>query len=98
VEAVVLMKKSKRSRVQIERITKYEGMLNEAMQIIDSDPKSERLAQLVGELEAYYTGHLWKRDYADDEAGKLPGDLKKGVLSEDGIYDLLTRYGEADLS
>ncbi|MBQ5344035.1 MAG: DUF4298 domain-containing protein, partial [Acidaminococcaceae bacterium] len=24
-----------------------------------------------------------------DEAGRLPRDLKRGVLSEDGIYDFL---------
>ena len=27
--------------------------------------------------------------FEDDEAGKLPRDLKRGVLSEDGIYDFL---------
>ena len=41
-----------------------------------------------------YSGDDWKRDFADDEAGRLPNDLKRGVLSEDGIYDLLEEYGE----
>lgn len=31
----------------------------------------------------------WKRDFTTDEAGLLPKDLKRGVLSEDGIYALL---------
>ena len=34
------------------------------------------------------------QDYADDEAGKLPRDLKRGVLSEDGVYDLITENRE----
>lgn len=30
-------------------------------------------------------------DYEADEAGLLPADLKRGVLSQDGIDDLLER-------
>ena len=29
------------------------------------------------------------KDYEADEAGKLPADLKRGVLSEDALFDLL---------
>ncbi|MBQ5409001.1 MAG: DUF4298 domain-containing protein, partial [Muribaculaceae bacterium] len=31
----------------------------------------------------------WEKDFADSEAGRLPSDLKCGVLSEDGIWDVL---------
>ena len=31
-------------------------------------------------------------DFEADEAGLLPPDLKRGVLSEDGIYNLLEEY------
>jgi hypothetical protein len=34
------------------------------------------------------------KDYEDDEAGKLPEDLKRGVLSEDAVYNLLTDHHE----
>ena len=34
------------------------------------------------------------QDYEDDEAGKLPKDLKRGVLSEDAVYDLITENRE----
>ena len=30
------------------------------------------------------------KDYEADEAGELPKDLKRGVLSEDAVYDLIT--------
>ncbi|MBR1848500.1 MAG: DUF4298 domain-containing protein [Lachnospiraceae bacterium] len=40
-------------------------------------------------LEAYYTSGLWKEDFVADEEGQLPADLKRGVLSEDGIYNLI---------
>ena len=35
-------------------------------------------------------------DFADDEAGLLPNDLKRGVLSKDGLFNLLERYREKD--
>ena len=34
------------------------------------------------------------QDFEDDEAGKIPRDLKRGVLSEDAVYDLLTENRE----
>lgn len=82
------------NNIQIKRITEYENMLDEATELLAAGMKSERLTELVQALEAYYTGGQWKRDFADDEEGKLPRDLKRGVLSEDGIYDLLEAYGD----
>lgn len=35
-------------------------------------------------------------DFADDESGLLPKDLKRGVLSEDGIWNLLADWGELE--
>ena len=46
----------------------------------------------VAELSKYYGSKLWKQDFAADEAGILPPDLKRGVLSEDGIWNLLSDY------
>ena len=40
-------------------------------------------------LEAYLGSEEWRQDLADDEKGLLPQDLKRGVLSEDGIWNLL---------
>ena len=42
------------------------------------------------ELEAYYTGGQWLADYQRDESGGWPPDLKRGVLSQDGLFDLLS--------
>ena len=46
----------------------------------------------IAELNKYYSSELWKQDFAADEAGILPPDLKRGVLSEDGIWNLLADY------
>ena len=45
----------------------------------------------LGELVRYYEGGQWLRDYELDEQGLLPGDLKRGVLSQDGVYNLLEK-------
>ena len=56
----------------------------------------QELQAVIGKLEAYYESPLWKADFAADEEGKFPAGMKRGVLSEDGVYDLLEQYGEPD--
>ena len=79
---------------QIARIKKYESYLNEAQQLLCAGENSDRLKYLISELEAYYESVKWRKDFESDEAGLLPKNLKRGVLSEDGIYDLLDEYKE----
>ena len=67
-------------QAQIRRIMYYEDMMHQAE---NGDP------EVLRHLSDYYSSPAWKRDYAADEAGLFPKDLKRGVLSEDGIYDLL---------
>lgn len=50
------------------------------------------LTSALSTLEAYYTSPAWRTDFEADEAGLLPPDLKRGVLSEDGIYNLLEDF------
>ena len=79
---------------QIERIKKYESYTDEATLLIRTDRNSDRLKYLISELEAYYESVKWRKDFENDEAGLLPKKLKRGVLSEDGINDLLDEYKE----
>lgn len=44
---------------------------------------------LLAQLVRYYEDGRWMGDYQLDEQGLLPPDLKRGVLSEDGIYNFL---------
>ena len=52
----------------------------------------EEAQEAIATLSEYYGSETWKLDFADDEAGRLPNDLKRGVLSEDGIYNLLEEF------
>ena len=82
--------------LQIERIKWMEQRFNHALAAI-KDGASVSLKAVkedVAELSKYYGSELWKLDLAADEAGKLPPDLKRGVLSEDGIWNLLSDYRE----
>ena len=79
---------------QIERITEMETRLNSARTALDRFSEAledyAEAQEALRELAAYYDGGEWRGDLEDDEAGKLPKDLPRGVLSEDAVYDLLT--------
>ena len=81
---------------QIERISHYEDELNRlsaAVRSLDAalDTFSET-AELASDLDAYMGSEEWWQDFEDDEAGRLPSDLRRGVLSEDALYDALSDY------
>ena len=80
--------------LQIERIKWMEQRFNNALAAIkdESAASLKAIKEDVAELSKYCGSELWKLDYAADEAGKLPPDLKRGVLSEDGIWNLLSDF------
>ena len=83
---------------QIIRITGYENMFDEIAEASENLKSAvnafETALTKAEELEAYYLSDEWKKDFASDEAGLLPADLKRGVLSEDGVYNLLENVRE----
>ena len=82
--------------LQIERIKCMEQRFDKALAAIKdgSADSLKAIKENVTELSKYYGSELWKHDFAADEAGNLPPDLKRGVLSEDGIWNLLSEYSE----
>ena len=44
-------------------------------------------------LTQYYESGQWLEDYERDERGEVPMGLKRGVLSQDALYDLLREIG-----
>jgi hypothetical protein len=82
--------------LHIERIKWMEQRYNNALAAIKDGAavSLKAVKENVAELSKYYGSELWKQDFAADEAGKLPPDLKRGVLSEDGIWNLLSDYRE----
>ena len=81
---------------RIRRITEMESRYDRVRHALRaSGACPDRLDSVRGDIQAlsaYYEGSLWREDFEADEAGLLPKDLKRGVLSEDGVYDLLSEY------
>ena len=50
---------------------------------------------LLEKLITYYESGQWLCDYTLDEQGFLPKDLKRGVLSQDAVYDLLESFSDS---
>ena len=92
-------KNARESSLRIERIARYEGIMDRILLVVDAEGVTPsvygRVLPGLKELEAYYTSPEWQEDYAADEAGLLPAELKRGVLSQDGIDSLLERFRDA---
>lgn len=73
----------------IRRIQEMERIFDSLRRAVPGD--ASMLPQLRQLIE-YYEGPLWRHDYEADENGLLPSNLKRGVLSQDGVYDLLTDW------
>ena len=78
---------------QIARIQQMERCLDRASQAVmrlsaalDEYADAQDALRQLGD---YYGSDAWKHDLAADSAGLLPPDLKRGVLSEDAIWNLL---------
>ena len=81
-----------RQTKQIKRIMQMEENLDAAKEVLERFRKAlddyTRIQETILDLEEYYASD-WRTDFEADEAGKLPEDLKRGVLSDDGLYDVL---------
>lgn len=82
-------------RETIERIQTMEQSFDMLQKAEGENPDTLRenaeLREMLRLLRRYYEGGQWLRDYELDEQGLLPRDLKRGVLSQDGVYDFLER-------
>lgn len=86
---------------EIARIQKMEQALD------DVSSAQKALAQALenfsatqcqlSELSDYYGSKDYFHDLELDEQGQLPATLKRGVLSEDAVYDLITSIKEMAL-
>ena len=85
---------------QIDRIKDMERRLERSaaavMELSAALDKYEAVQKEIAALSEYYSSKEWKQDLADDEAGLLPAGLKRGVLSEDGIWNLLADVREVN--
>ena len=83
---------------RIERISHFEAILKEGERAVSAMERAlEDFAsaqEKLSQLSEYYGSRVWREDFEASEAGKLPPELPCGVLSEDGIWNLLERNRE----
>lgn len=81
---------------QCSRIMRMEQLLDRSAAVLEQlDAALSALEAVQPEIEqlaVYYQSEDWMHDYEDDAAGRLPAALKRGVLSQDAVYDLLTDH------
>ena len=74
-------------QARIERISLMEDRYDELTRVLSGlDEAVNKYKDFKDELEVlkdYMESGEWKEDYEADEAGQLPSDLKRGILSED---------------
>ena len=86
----------KQIAMQTARVREMESILDrsdDAMKALDE--ALTRYEEVLGDyrsLEDYYGSPEWRDDFEADEEGLLPADLKRGVLSEDAVYDLIAEH------
>lgn len=72
----------------MDKVTAAVKCLNESLN------QYEEVQNELAELIRYYESPQWMEDYEADCAGEIPKDLKRGVLSEDGVYNLISERNE----
>lgn len=76
--------------VRINRITEMEAAFDRVTIALHSGRPLSPVTQAdIKKLKGYYRTD-WMSDFEADEHGKLPKGLKRGVLSEDSLYNLLS--------
>ncbi len=86
-------RKVSKSETRVQRIARMEEYFDTLCKAVEHDAESVKrdkaLRSIFAELIAYYENGQWLADYEADERGELPAELKRGVLSQDGVYNLL---------
>ena len=84
------MDKRKKQLARIRQMERRYRAVTAAMKRLNAAlDKWEAVQDDIAALSGYYGSQEWRKDFEDDEAGLLPEDLKRGVLSEDGLWNLL---------
>ncbi|MCR5709383.1 MAG: DUF4298 domain-containing protein [Bacteroidales bacterium] len=77
----------------IHRIEAMEASMERTARAVDALEKAldayETVKPDIDRLTDYLESGAWREDFEADEAGLVPKGLKRGVLSEDGLYNLL---------
>ena len=84
-------------KIAVSRISKMEEVFDDLRFSFEKSKeefyKNKNLQKKLKFLTNYYESGKWLKDYQLDEQNKLPKNLKRGILSQDGIYNFLNEVG-----
>ncbi|MBE6856445.1 MAG: DUF4298 domain-containing protein [Ruminococcus sp.] len=90
----------KKRETRVQRIARMEEYFDTLCKAVEKDAESVKrdtaLRSVFEELTAYYENGQWLADYEADEQGMLPSGLRRGVLSQDGLYNLLSEIADKE--
>ncbi len=74
----------------LERVIHMELLHDLIRTAVDSGDKDQlaKLGKETQELQGYYEDGEWLTDFDADKNGFFPKELKRGILTEDALYDL----------
>ena len=72
----------------VERVKHMEACMD-AVQAALRKGELHTVRRQIETLRKYMESGQWLADYEADERGEFPAGMKRGVLSQDGLYDLL---------
>lgn len=84
----------------VERIERMERLFDDVSARLRDAPENIALSSVQRAIEAlseYLSCGDWLYDYTLDEQRKLPDGLKRGVLSQDGLHNMLCILREQSL-
>lgn len=78
----------------VKRVQRMELYLDTLQKAAETEPlwvyEDPYLQGMRLALTEYYENGQWLEDYRLDEQGEFPPALKRGVLSQDAVYDFLS--------
>ncbi|MBR6868638.1 MAG: DUF4298 domain-containing protein [Bacteroidales bacterium] len=77
-----------------EMESRYDALTRAVRELDEAVQRFSAVKPDLDALRAYHASGQWLSDFEADEAGKIPADVKRGVLSEDGLYNLLQEVDE----
>ena len=85
-------------RAAAKRVERMERAFDKVSRALETSPEQlaedEWMAGAVRMLSDYLSGGEWMTDYELDENGLLPRELKRGVLAQDALYNMLEEAAE----
>jgi N-acetylglutamate synthase-like GNAT family acetyltransferase len=86
-------RQTERIREMEARMERTEAALRQLKEAMDNYASCQKD---LDELRGYYEGGAWQKDYEADERGEIPTGLRRGVLGQDALYDLLAETDRMD--